>query len=84
MAVTNKSGLDTFLGSLLPTKSVDDLPTDAQTLFGFLALVVDIRYRNKYGKPFEAQRGKGYTKEVQSNKVLADQVSPVDEGLLGL
>jgi hypothetical protein len=65
-------------------RSIDDLPTDAQVLFGFLALIVDIKYRNKYGKPFEEQRGKGYSEQVQSNKVLADQVSPVDDGLLGI
>jgi hypothetical protein len=65
-------------------RSVNDLPTDSQVLVGFLALIVDIKYRNKYGKPFDEQSRKGYSERVQSNKVLADQVSPVDDGLLGM
>ena len=28
---------------------ISDLPTDMQVLFGFLALVVDIKYRHRYG-----------------------------------
>lgn len=64
--------------------SVDDLSTNAQTFFGFLTLIVDINYRKKYGMTFEDQHGRGYSENVQSNKVLADQVSPVDNGLLGL
>jgi hypothetical protein len=63
--------------------SLDNLSTDAQTLFGFLTLIVDIKYRNKYGRPFDEQHGKGYSEQVQSKNVLADQVSPVDDGLLG-
>ena len=63
--------------------SIDDFSTDAQVLFGFLTLIVDIKYRNKYGKSFDEQRGKGYSENVQFNKVLADQVTPVDNGLLG-
>ena len=67
-----------------PVSSVDALSTDAKTLFGFLALIVDIKYRERYGKPFEEQRGKGYSEDAQFNKVLADQLSPVDDGLLGM
>ena len=63
---------------------LDDLSTDAQVLFGFLTLIIDIKYRHAYGKKFEEQRGKGYSEQVQSKKVLADQVSPVDDGLLGI
>lgn len=62
---------------------VDDLSTDAQTLFELIVLIVDIKYRLKYGKTFDTQRGKGYSDDVQFNKVLADQISPVDDGLLG-
>lgn len=28
---------------------LNDLPTDVQVLFGFLTLLVDIKYRNRYG-----------------------------------
>lgn len=64
-------------------RSINDLSTDAQTLFGFLALIVDIKYRNRYGHTFEDHNARGYSERVQFNKVLADQVSPVDNGLLG-
>jgi hypothetical protein len=30
---------------------INDLPTDVQVLFGFLTLLVDIKYRNRYGSP---------------------------------
>lgn len=65
------------------TKHLDDLPTDAQVLFGLLSLIVDIKYHNKYGKKFEGSDDKRYSERVQFSKVLADQVSPVDNGLLG-
>jgi hypothetical protein len=44
------------------TDKADELSTDAQVLFGFLTLLVDIRYRNKYGKSFDTQYGKGYSR----------------------
>lgn len=66
------------------TKSIDNLPTDAQILFGLLTLIVDIKYRVRYGTSFEVQQGKGYSNQVQPNKVLADQITPVDDGLLGM
>ena len=50
-------------------KLVDSLSTDAQVLFGFLSLIVDIRYRNRYGENFTDQHGKGYSDDVH---VLAD------------
>jgi len=81
--VTKHQNLKTLI-SANRMSSVDDLSTDAQVLFGFLTLIVDIKYRNKYGKPFEDQSNRGYSEKVQSNKVLADQVSPIDNGLLGL
>lgn len=34
---------------------VNDLPTDMQVLFGFLTLVVDIKYKNKYGAAIERE-----------------------------
>ncbi len=54
-----------------------------QVLFGFLTLIVDIKYRNRYGDMFDEKTDSGYSEKVQFNKVLADQVSPVDNGLLG-
>ena len=62
---------------------INDFSTDALTLFELLTLIVNIKYRVKYGKVFEDQHGSGYSSNVQLNKVLADQVSPVDNGLLG-
>ena len=44
------------------TGKVDNLSTDAQVLFGFLSLLVDIKYRNRYGKSFDTQYGKGYSR----------------------
>ncbi|HSX05091.1 MAG TPA: hypothetical protein VLF69_01335 [Candidatus Saccharimonadales bacterium] len=38
-------------------KRLGELSTDAQVLFGFLTLVVDIKYRNRYGKSFEEGSG---------------------------
>ncbi len=54
-----------------------------QVLLGFLTLIVDIKYRNRYGAMIDGKTDSGYSEEVQFNKVLADQVSPVDNGLLG-
>ena len=59
-----------------------DLSIEAQTLLNFLVLIVDINYRHKYGRSIEPQRGRGYNKGTMQ-KVLADQISPVDDGLLG-
>lgn len=63
--------------------SIDDMSTVAQTLFGLLVLIVDIKYRVKYGETFDDQRGRGYSKNEQFKEVLADQASPVNNGLLG-
>ena len=41
-------------------KKIDDFSTDAQVLFGLLTLIVDIKYRNRYGKPISDQKGRGY------------------------
>lgn len=35
--------------------------TDDQTLFEFMILIVDIKYRIKYGCKFDEQHGKGYS-----------------------
>jgi hypothetical protein len=74
--------LSSFINDNSGIKHLDDLPTDAQVLISFLILIVDIQYRNKYGKVFEEQHGKGYS-VTTIEKVLADQLPPVDDGLLG-
>lgn len=62
-------------------KDVDELSTDAQTLFGLLALIVDIKYRIKYGDSLGERANKRYS-EITMKKVVADQITPVDDGLL--
>lgn len=44
------------------TTKINNLPTDMQVLFGFLALIVDIKYHNQYGAA--VQDRKKYNKEV--------------------
>lgn len=60
---------------------VDELSTDAQTLFGLLTLIVDIKYRVKYGSSLGEQADKRYSENTMK-KVVADQITPVDNGLL--
>ena len=36
-----------------------------QVLFEFLTLIVDIKYRNRYGATIEEQSSRGYDKEVK-------------------
>lgn len=60
---------------------IDELSTDAQTLFGFLTLIVDIKYRVRYGSSFGEQADKRYSENTMK-KVVADQLTPVDDGLL--
>jgi len=40
---------------------INDLNPDQQNLFNFLKLVVDIKYRHRYGKVIEQNSGKGYS-----------------------
>ena len=63
-------------------ENLDSLDTDTRVLFDFLKLVVDINYQQRYGG-IAAQSTKGYTSDVQFNKVLADQIPSVDNGLQG-
>ena len=63
------------------TKHVDSLSTDAQTLFGLLTLIVNIKYRVKYGSTLGEQADKRYSENTMK-KVVADQITPVDDGLL--
>lgn len=80
--VQQKKSLAGLIAKHKNTK-INGLPSDMQVLLGFLTLIVDIKYRNRYGDTFDEKPDSGYSEEVQFNKVLADQVSPVDNGLLG-
>lgn len=60
---------------------VDELSTDAQTLFGLLTLIIDIKYRRKCGVTLEKSQLEYYNTST-IKKVVADQVTPVDNGLL--
>jgi len=66
------------------TKQINDLSIDAQVLLNFLTLLVDIKYRNKYVVPFEETTVRVYSAPVQVTEVLAGQISPVEERLLGI
>ena len=82
MSVKSRPGRRRSLPSLIykNNKSINDFSTDAQTLFRFLVLVVDIKYRIKYGH----RLGDGDTRHGNQHhkKVVADQIPSVDTGLL--
>lgn len=83
MSVKSRPGRRRSLPSLIHknNKSINNFSTDAQTLFRFLVLVVDIKYRIKYGHSL----GDGDTRlgnQEQLKKVVADQIPSVDTGLL--
>lgn len=82
MSIRQRS-LSSYSKEFEKAKTSLDLSTEAQTLFNFLVLVVDINYRHRYGSKIEPQRGRGYNKDT-TKEVLADQISSVDDGLLGL
>jgi len=75
---TNRSALH-----VRAVTKVTDLTTNELNLFNLLCLLVDIRYRQRYDVPIEYSGGRGYSKNVQFDKVLADQLPSVDDGLLG-
>lgn len=56
--------LKSFIYKAKKVKSIDNLSTDGSLLFNFLALIVDIKYRNTYGNEIEQRRGKGYSSYV--------------------
>lgn len=45
-----------------------DLPTDIQVLFGFLALLVDIKYRNRYGSSLLETTARGRMDGLNSHE----------------
>lgn len=54
MPVHRNKSLAVLISKHKNTK-INNLPTDMQVLFGFLTLIVDIKYRNKYGAAIERQ-----------------------------
>ena len=64
------------------TQSITKLDTDGNILFGLLALIVDINYRVRYGSTVANETASGYHDDIQLNNVVADQILPVDNGLL--
>ncbi|HUD81432.1 MAG TPA: hypothetical protein VMR08_02270 [Patescibacteria group bacterium] len=46
-------------------KDLNDLSTDGLILFNFITQIVDIKYRNKYGRPLELTDSKGYSVAMQ-------------------
>lgn len=55
MPLNRKKPLAVFIAKCKDTK-INNLPTDAQVLFGFLTLIVDIRYRARYKSAIENRR----------------------------
>lgn len=83
MSVKSRPGRRRSLPSLIKknNKQINNFSTDAQTLFRFLVLVVDIKYRVKHGH----RLGDGdtrYGNQEQHKNVVADQIPSVDTGLL--
>lgn len=68
--------LAAFIDRELEYKKLNELSTDGLNLLNLLTLIVDIEYRNRYGKTLDWQNGKGY--KVNNNEVLADKLPPVD------
>jgi len=65
------------------TRNISALSTDSKIFAEFLILIVDIKYRNRYGERVAKQNAYGYSDDVQSKTVLPDHVPPVDDGLVG-
>ncbi len=42
-------------------RKINDLDPEQQNLFNFLKLIVDIKYRHKYGHKIEQDSGEGYS-----------------------
>ncbi len=72
------STISNFIGTQRGVSVLDELSTDGITLMNFLVLIVDIKYRKRYGHGLEWNSGKGYTNNMQN---LPDQLTSVDVGL---
>lgn len=66
------------LVSDISKKPIDTLKTEEINLFNFLALIVDIKHRVKYGCLLQDMNDKRIT-----NESLPDQLLSVDNGLEG-
>ncbi|MGH7157355.1 MAG: hypothetical protein ACREGG_04585 [Candidatus Saccharimonadales bacterium] len=75
-----KQSIASFIAGTGQVKHVDDLPTDAQVLFGLITLITNIKYRIKYGQSLEWTGGRGYSKSMQ-NEDFPEQIPSVDGGL---
>lgn len=73
---TRRKSLVGFIDKEMQYKNLNELSTEGINLLNFLTLIVDIEYRNKYGKTLDYQDGKGY--KMNKSEVLADQLPPVD------
>lgn len=63
-------------------ETVTNFSTEAQTFFRLLELIIDIKYRKKYGHTL-GHIDTRYGDQEQHKKVVADQISSVDNiGLL--
>jgi len=60
-AWTRRPAPPVFDESWLKAHKNSELSTGGLTLFDFLCLIVDIKYKHKYGKTFEHEDGKGYS-----------------------
>lgn len=67
-----------LVGSI-SSKPINELKTDEINLFNFLALIVDIKYRVKYGCSLQNMNNKKITDEA-----LPDHLPSVDNGLEGV
>lgn len=83
MSVKSRPGRRRSLPSLIHknNQSINNFSTETQTLFRFLVLVVDIKYRIKYGHRLGDDDTRHGNQE-QHKKVVADQIPSVDTGLL--
>ena len=64
------------------SSTIFNLSSESQILAGLLMLIVDINYRVKYGSTVAKETASGYHDDIQLNNVVADQILPVDNGLL--
>lgn len=75
-------GLAEFL-ALNRVDTIDALSTEGQVFFELITLIVNIKYRNKYGNSLDIQHGRGYRLDM-SDIAVAGQITPADNGLLRL
>jgi hypothetical protein len=61
----------------ISNKPIQKLKTDEINLFNFLALLVDIQYRVKYGCPLKEMDNRVYNKNI-ANEELPGRLSFVD------